>query len=388
MIKLSSLANDFEKSAMQKSLNIPNMEKYILFALGLPDKNYLPLDLLKDCMRQFENNIFLQYSPPLMQLKSQIKDLVKARGIACDETEIFLTSGAQQGISLMSKLLYEPNSKVLTEELVYPGFLQVAQSLSVNILTVKTNFGTGIDLKSLKAVISSHNHNISFLYLVPDGNNPTGSSMDLPARKELLKFAKKYDISIIEDDPYGLLNYGENNYPALKSMDSDNVCYLGSFSKVLAPSLRVGWIIAPKHIMSKLSILKESFDIDTSTFSQRLVSEFIKQGHFNSHIDILKKSYKEKRDLMCNLLKKYFGDQIKFYVPENGIFIWVQFVAGYDCEILFKKSLEKRVLIISGNSFAVSDSHYAKNCIRLNFSLSSLSEIETGVKKLYEAFNA
>ena len=382
MIELSDIAKNITCSAMQNSLNIPNKHKYISFALGLPADEALPLSLLKDSIALCDKNSDMQYSPPSLLLKSQIKNLVKERGINCAEDEIFLTAGAQQGISLLVRLLVNKNSPVIAEELVYPGFLQAIQSVRSNIIAVSSDYISGIKLNELEEAIKNSHKKAALIYIVADGSNPLGISLNLENRKKLILISQKYQIPILEDDPYGLLYYGEKQYPALKSFGTDNVCYVGSFSKIIAPALRIGWVIAPKYLIPKLSILKESSDIDMGTFSQKIASNFIKSNSIVNHLSFVRKLYKEKRDFMRKCIDKYLPSSTKYTTPENGIYFWLEFDKSVDTEILFRKALDKKVIIIPGNLFSSKKKRLASNCIRLNFSFSSTEQIENGIKRI------
>lgn len=382
MIKLAKSAKLLRASAMQRSLNILNQGEYISFALGLPANEALPLNLLQKSAADYSDNCVMQYSPPLNNLKSQIKNLVRERGINCDEEEIFITTGAQQGINLLTRLLTDKEGCVVTEELVYPGFLQVIQSIGARVIAIPTNYKTGMDLDRLEATIKKSKIKPALIYIVVDGSNPLGVSLNLEHRKKLVSIAKEYDIPILEDDPYGFLYYEQQSYPALKALEKDYVCYIGSFSKIIAPALRVGWIIVPKHLLPKLSILKESSDVDTATFSQRIVSKFIEDNYLLSHFDKIRRLYKEKRDIMNYCIKKYLPTHTQYLVPKNGIYFWLEFSQTIDTKILFQKVLEKKVIIIPGSAFSALGTQIANNSIRLNFSFSSNSEIEEGIKRI------
>ena len=382
MIELSNIAKNITPSAMQSSLNIPDKHKYISFALGLPANEALPLLLLQESASFCNNNSDVQYSPPLKTLKTQIKNLVKDRGIECEEEEIFLTSGAQQGISLLVRLLVNEGSNVIAEQLMYPGFLQAVQSVKANIITISSDYGSVIKLNQLEESINNLAAKPALIYIVPDGSNPLGITLNLESRKRLVSISKKYKIPILEDDPYGFLFYEKYQYPSIKSLSAENVCYIGSFSKIVSPALRVGWVIVPKYLIPKLSILKESSDVDTATFSQRIVSNFIDNDHLAPHLTFIRNLYKEKRDFMAQCIDKYLPQSAKYTTPENGIFFWLELDKLIDTEVLFRKCLDQKVIIIPGNSFGLQENKVANNCIRLNFSFSSCDQIEEGIKRI------
>ena len=366
-------------SAMQKSLEIDNFSEYISFALGLPDETTLPAEFCSSIKFTQQD---LQYSPTNNLLRTHITKIMKMRGVICKEDEIFITNGAQQGISLMTKLLCNDGDNVIVEDLTYPGFIQAAQTSKVNLIPISTNYDNGINLEELEIKIKLLNKKPAFIYIVADGSNPTGNSLTIKKRQNLVNIAVKYNIPILEDDPYGLLYY-EQNYPALKSFYNDIVCYVGSFSKIIAPSLRVGWIVIPPQLIKKLSILKESYDINTKTLSQKVVLEFLNQDNLKPHLKIVRNLYRKKRDKMVESILYHLNNTVNFYNPNNGISLWVRFNAQINSKNIFQKALKHKLLFIPGNDFSTNNAlGIANNCIRLNFSHCKLDHIDRGIKIL------
>ena len=379
MIKLADWLQSIVPSDMQKSLSAFN-DDFISFSLGLPAPELFPIEHLKETLECLENKDDLQYAPPSESLKSHIVKKMRERGVNCKESEIFLTSGAQQGMTLLTKLLLNPKDTIIMEEAVYPGFLQAVAPYQPDILTVKTDFKTGIDLEDLERLLKQ-GHNPALLYMVTDGHNPLGISLSLEKRTLLVDLASKYGLPIIEDDAYGFLFY-DDHIPPLKAFNSDFVLYVGSFSKILAPSLRVGWLVVPEYLISKLSIIKESFDINMSTLSQRIVNSFIEKEYLEDHILKIRAEYKSRRNLLDESLEKYLSGSLSYTIPNSGFFTWVECPQNIDSRLLFKAALEEKVSFIPGAAFVRSNIEKYKNCIRLNFSFSNKTKIEEGVKRL------
>ncbi|MBS0184836.1 MAG: PLP-dependent aminotransferase family protein [Proteobacteria bacterium] len=382
MIKLANWLKSISPSAMQKSLNALK-DDVISFSLGLPAPELFPIEQLKEALNCLENKDALQYAPPLESLKSYIVEKMYERGATCKENEVFLTTGAHQGMTLLTRLLLNPKSTIILEEVVYPGFVQVVAPYQPNILTVKTDFKTGIDLEDLERTLKQ-GHNPALLYMVTDGHNPLGLSLSREKREHLANLASKYKLPIIEDDAYGFLFYDEN-IPSLRSFNSDFILYVGSFSKILAPSLRVGWLIVPEYLVPKLSIIKESLDINMATFSQRIVNSFIEKGYLEDHILNIRAAYKLRRDQMNESLKNHLPDELSYTVPNSGFFIWGECPKNIDVSLLFKNALEEKVSFIPGGGFAISNIEKYKNCLRLSFSSSNTPKIEEGIKRFSKA---
>ena len=388
MIKVAKWAQSLVPSAIQKSVAFSTQPEFISFALGLPDTESLPLSLLLQGIGdKLTDNFVLQYSPPIQSLKKHIVELMQKRGVVCNENQIFLTSGAQQAMSLLTRLLINNNDTVALEELVYPGFLQAIQPLHPNILSIPTNYKTGIDLNALELALNQ-GANPALIYMVTDGHNPLGLSLSLEKRKKLVELARSFKIPIIEDDPYGLLYYDQSPMPTLKALESDWVIYIGSFSKLIAPSLRVGWIVAPEELISKLSIIKEATDLNISTLSQRIICSFLDGRYLEDRLILLRKMYKNRRDAMIASLNDYFPKEISYNIPINGMFMWVELLQNIDTYKLLDAAIEEKVTFIPGHSFAVSSSsNKALNCIRLNFSYCNEDKICRGIKSLSNALN-
>lgn len=379
-------------SMIQKLLKYSADPSFISFALGFPSTDILPSKNLITVAKQvFNQQISLQYQPPSSDLKKIIVDLMIQKGIKCNVDQLFLTSGAQQGLSLVSNLLLSNKKNyVLTEELVYSGLLQAIKPFNPGVITFPIDPQNGTDPFLLKEAIQDSiraNKKPSFVYLISEGHNPLGINISHDNIKKIRDILEYYQIFAIEDDPYGFINYEEQNVK-LKSLLPDLTFYVGSFSKILAPSLRIGWIIAPKSYSQELANIKEGIDLNISNISQKLVVQYLENHSFKDHINIVQTEYKKKRNLIVTQLNKNFGDEIKFVIPDSGMFIWVEFQEHIDTTKLLKKAIEEKIVYLPGSSFTVDNLNQKfKSSIRLCFTLCSELQIVEGIKKLKIAFD-
>lgn len=373
---------------MQKILPYIAQTDIISFALGLPAVDLFPTKTYEACIQDiFLNNKFaLQYSPPTRHLKSQIVSLMEKRGVRCYEEQIFITSGAQQGISLLTRLLLNPKGQIIVEDLAYPGLLQAIAPYQPSLFTVRSNFDTGIDIPAVEEHLKN-GVRPAFIYTISDGHNPLGISMSWDKRVEFVNLAQKYGIPIIEDDAYGFLNY-EEQIPSLRSIDSQCVFYIGTFSKILGPSLRVGWIVVPERFIDKLSIIKESYDINTATLSQHVISNFIDSGNIETYLSSLRQEYKLRRDAMAEAIIQSFPSNTYFKLPTSGIFMWVGLPSAMNTNRLFETSIKSaKVSFIPGAAFSIKDKTNVSKFMRLNFSFNPPEKIKLGISKLSQVIN-
>ena len=383
---LSNSSRILEKSHIQKALQAPLTSDIISFALGMPATNLLPLDKYKIALDKVLSSTSLQYSPPVKALKAQIVDLMKERQVFCNPDQIFITSGAQQAMMLITKLLVDKGDDIIIEEATYPGFIQIAKSLEANLINIPTDHQNGISIEALENYLKTKNSKKpKFIYTIPEGHNPLGMSLNKERRLKLIKLAESYKVPIVEDDAYGFINYEEEVEPPLRAHSDEWIFYIGSFSKILSPSTRIGWIIVPEGVIEKLEILKEASDINTATFSQYIISSYIEMGVLSEHLSLIKKHYKEKRDVMVKALKQYIPE-MQFILPKSGFFIWGRLPSNINTDKLFKLALEtKNVSFLPGTAFGADNQNNLTDCLRLSFAFCPLDTIEIGIKRLSEA---
>jgi len=372
------------RSALQDMLVEVSRPGVLSFALGLPAAELFPTNAYARATAHVlsTEQRAMQYGLPFQPLKEQIVKLMALRGVECKPEQVFLTAGAQQGISLLTRLLLHSGQQVMVEEMTYTGFRQVIELYQPEIITVATNIETGMEVDAVQSLLEK-GARPAFIYTITDGHNPLAASMSKVKRGRLVELAMQYRVPIIEDDPYGFIYYQKTPIPPLRAFDDQWVLYIGSFSKILAPALRVGWVVVPESMIADLSNLKEASDINMCCLNQRVISSFIDAGHLKTHLPMLRKIYRARRDAMLRALDRYFPSASRWHKPTSGVFIWVELPKEVDtCELL-KVALEsERIAFIPGPAFCVKDRCQASHCMRLNFSNSSVESIEEGISRL------
>lgn len=367
---------------METLLSTSSNPEYISFALGLPALEGFPITNFQQCVNDVlqHDALAMQYAPPLEELKEHIIQLMKNRGVECTREQILLTSGAQQGINLLVKLLLKNRGKVMLEELAYPGIMQTIASYNPQVITIPTCLESGIDIDQILHYLQAGNRP-SFLYIVTDGSNPLGLSQTNEVRCQLAEIAEKYNMPIIEDDPYGFLNYDKNIKP-ISTYNKNHVFYVGSFSKIFAPSLRCGWIIGPSSLIRRLASIKESSDINTATFAQRVILSYLSKFNIHEHIAKVRDVCLGKRNHLIGHVLKQFPDTIQYKLPQSGIFLWIELENHNTTQLLEIALKEIKVAFVPSEAFASSHAVKKINGMRLNFSRPSIKEIDVGIEKL------
>jgi 2-aminoadipate transaminase len=387
--KIASWAENIQPTIMQKMLESSANPNITSFALGLPDPFLFPIEEYQTSIHNVLNSDpkTLQYCPPISSLKQQIVKLMSTRNVVCSESQVFLTTGAQQGVSLLVRLLLDNDgSTVITESLTYPGLFQIVAPYSPEIITFPNNLKNGICFVSLEKILQNQRNKASFIYVIPEGHNPLGTSLTTEQKKKLAALARLYQVPIIEDDPYGFLCYDKPTAPVY-TYDPEWIFYVGTFSKILSPSLRAGWLIVPEAIIPRLSFIKEASDINTTTFTQRIIEDFLKRELWQVHVNKLRQVYKYRRDVMLQAISQYFPKGIVISEVKHGFFIWVEFPKTINTLTLFNKALEENIAFMPGQAFSYDLELNMHNGIRLNFSLSEPDIIRSGIRTLGRLIN-
>ena len=386
-LRLAEWARRSGTSALQTMLSVGTRPGTISFALGLPAPEFFPAEEYGRAAAAVlaEDPRALQYSPPCAPLQAHVAALMAQRGVACAPEQVFLTTGAQQGISLLARLLLEPGGEIITDTLCYTGFQQAVEPFAPRLLTVPTDLDTGMDVDAVEALLAS-GARPAFIYAVPDGHNPLAVSMSAEKRVRLVEIARRYGVPVVEDDPYGFLAYDGAPAHPLRALEREWVFYVGSFSKVLAPALRLGWIIVPQELVRLLAIGKEASDINTATLAQRGAARFFDGGHLPAHLAMLRREYRLRRDTMLAALEKHFPAGTRWRKPSAGVFVWVELPEGTDAGEVLRVAIEQEgVVFVPGHAFAADGSRTASHCMRLNFSHSTPDVIEEGIARLGRA---
>ncbi|MFP5261244.1 MAG: PLP-dependent aminotransferase family protein [Blastocatellia bacterium] len=383
-VSLAKWTKQIKRSALQEMLAAASRPGILSFALGLPAPEFFPAEAYAQAAAQVLANEprALQYGPPLQVPKTHIVRLMAERGVRCSESQVLLTAGAQQGMNLLSRLLLEPGDQVIIEQKCYPGFRQVLDPFEPDILAVPTDMDTGMDVQAVESLLE-RGAQPSLVYAIPEGQNPLAVSMNAVKREQLVELARQWQVPIIEDDAYGFLNYNREVAKPMRALGADWVFYVGSFSKIMAPALRVGWLVVPEQFMAKLSIVKEASDIDTATFTQRIISAYLDTGELPAHLAFLRSKYQLRRDTMLDALEKHFPRAAQWRTPASGVFIWVELPDEIDTTELLRLAIETaKVAFIPGSAFCVGGGNREMNSMRLNFSNCKPDDITEGIQRL------
>jgi 2-aminoadipate transaminase len=381
-------------SAIRELLKLTEQPDVISFAGGLPAPELFPVkEFAAASQRVLEQHgaKSLQYSMTegYTPLREYIVRKMAAYGIKADVDNVLITSGAQQALDLIGKLLLNPGDRVLTERPTYLGALQSWRAYQAEFVTV------GIDDRGLQTdrLAEALATGPKFMYILPNFQNPAGVTLSLERRLALIDMANAYGVPIIEDDPYGDLRYDGEHLPPLVVLDAErfqrgkpfeegNVIYLGTFSKTLAPGLRLGWMVAPRRVIERSVLVKQGMDLHTSSFTQMLAYDVIQNGFLKEHVREIRRVYKERRDLMLAAMSRYFPAGIHWTKPAGGLFLWVTLPDYLAATPLLEKALERKVAYVPGDTFYPSGDR--ANTFRLNFSNATPRQIETGIKRLGE----
>ncbi len=384
--KISDKFVNMKPSAIReifKSLGKPGC---ISFAAGNPSPESFPVEDIKriaaDILTQ-EPITALQYGitegyPKLRELVS--KRLKRLYNIGTEEDDTIIVTGGQQGIELTCKVMCNEGDVVICENPSFIGALNAFRSLGAELKGVPLK-DDGIDLEALEATLKA-NPRAKLLYLIPSFQNPAGITSTLENRKAVYELARKYDIVIIEDNPYGDLRFEGENIPAYKSFDVDGrVVYCGSFSKILSSGMRVGTLTANKELVSKIVVAKQVEDVHTNVFFQMVCARYMTECDLEAHIEKIRALYRHKSSLMLKALDEYMPADVKFTRPQGGIFLWCSLPEWYELSEFVKRCSEKNVFVVPGTAFLPDESEPTRS-FRLNYSMPSDEEIERGIKLL------
>lgn len=382
-----------KSSAIRELLKLTQRPEVISFAGGLPAAELFPTERFKEaCTKILTDNgtTALQYGPTegYKPLREMIANNLQRYGILATPENVLLTSGSQQALDLIAKLLINRGDRILVEAPTYLGALQAFNVFGAEYVTVPID-EHGLRTECLEGALRS---GPKFMYILPNFQNPGGTTMSLERRVELVALADKYGIPLIEDDPYGQLRYEGEHLPPLVMLDREhhrrddhyqlgNVIYLSTFSKTLAPGIRLGWIVAPPEVISKLVQLKQGADLHTSTFNQMLAYEVAKDGFLDEHVRTIRSVYGERRDVMLHALKEFFPPGVTWTHPQGGLFLWVTLPEGMDCQSLFKVAVKNDVAFVPGDCFYTEEGDGLRN-FRLNFSFTKPDQIREGIRRL------
>lgn len=385
-MKFSTLASGLKASEIREILKLTTQPEIISFAGGLPAPEFFPIEELKKVDAEIlekEGMQAVQYGTTegYLPLREKIAEHMKtAFGVDCSAEELMITSGSQQGLSLLSQIFLNPDDVVLVESPTYLGAINAFTLQHPRFIEVPTD-EQGIIPEALEKILQEHGKAVRLMYVIPEFQNPTGITWTEERRKAFMKVVGAYDFPIIEDDPYGELRYDGEKMKALKSLDTKGqLIFLGSFSKIFMPGLRLAWMAASPEILDKAVKLKQAVDLQSSSFAQRQAYYYMKRYDINEHVRNLVQVYGKRRTLMCETMKQYFPQGVTFTYPEGGLFTWVTLPEGMDATALMPKVLAEKVAYVPGGPFYPHGGH--RNHFRLNYSNMPEDRIVEGVKRL------
>lgn len=387
-IFLADRVRNMKGSAIREMFKRMADPEIISLAGGNPASELFPGEELSKIAEDILKNnptLALQYGTtdghPKMK-ECAISRANKANSYNSEKDAVIITTGANQGIDLTAKALLNKGDKIVVESPSFIGSLNAFRTYETELLGVTVE-DDGMNMEELEQVLSSNS--VKFIYTIPTFQNPTGTTMSLTKRKKMLELASKYDVLILEDNPYGDLRFSGESMPTLKSLDTEGrVIYAGSFSKILSPGMRLGYIIAPTPICEKVEILKQVNDVHTPVLTQLMCVEFMNRYNIDEYIEKNRQLYGEKCKCMTDAMEKYFPKgKVSWVVPEGGIFLWCKCDGIDDIAPVVDRCLEKKVAIVPGNNFAV-DMSKPSNMFRLNYSSATPEKITEGVRRLGE----
>ncbi|MBM3130397.1 MAG: PLP-dependent aminotransferase family protein [Chloroflexi bacterium] len=399
-------------SAIRELLKITQQPDIISFAGGLPAPESFPLmEITRAACNVMDDagDRALQYSPTegFVPLRKFIVEKMSRYGIVADLDNVVITTGSQQALDLIGKILIDPNDVILCEAPSYLGALQAFAAYQARYVTVLAD-DDGMQVECIEPILKKRK--IKFIYALPNFQNPSGVTMSLKRREKLVALADKYSVPILEDDPYGELRFEGEHLPPLVVLDEQrqmkrhrngltfdrgNVIYAGTFSKTLAPGLRLGWVVAPRQVVHKIVQAKQGADLHSSTLDQMIAAEVLRPTEFHlEHVRKIRAMYRERRDAMIAAMEKYFPVGSRWTRPQGGLFLWVTLPEGIDTTALLPEAVANKVAFVPGVSFFPASVDAPKrigrgkplprghNTMRLNFSNSSPTKIEIGIQRL------
>jgi 2-aminoadipate transaminase len=387
-----------KSSAMREMMALTERPDVISLAGGLPDTTTFAPELYAKLMASVAAESTaraLQYGPTegMEATVSCIVEVMAAEGTAVDPSEVIVTTGGQQVIDLVCKTLIDPGDVIVAEAPTYPGAVPTFSAYQAQVEQIEMDaHGMPIDaLENVLDRLQKEGRRPKFIYTIPNFHNPGGVTMSLPRRRRLVEVARERELLVLEDNPYGLLRYEGEPLPTLYSLDaqaagrggaSDLVIYLGTFSKILSPGLRLGWAVAPRAVLEKLNLGKQGADLCSSPMTQLFVAAYFSQCDWRDYLETLKSLYSRRRDVMLEALEQHFGGRAEWTRPEGGLFIWATLDGNVDTTDLLARS--EGVAFVPGRA-AYADGRSGSSSMRLNFAGVADEDIRHGIRRIGEA---
>jgi len=381
-------------SAIRELLKLTEKPDLISFAGGLPAPDVFPLEEFKAaCIKVLDQfgPQSLQYSATegYLPLREQICRHTNRYGISINTENVMITSGSQQALDLLGKIFINPGDRILVESPTYLGALQAWNAYGAEYVSVPSD-KDGMVTDALEEALR---YGPKFVYVLPNFQNPTGVTLSLERRHQLVELADRYGVPIVEDDPYGQLRFEGDHLPSIVVLDGQyrgnhdhcyrgNVIYLSTFSKTLSPPIRLAWVVAPPEVIRKLVQAKQGADLHTATFNQIVAHEVSRGGFLDQHIKLIRRVYKERRDAMLAAMDRYFPPEVDWTQPQGGLFLWGSLPENLDSKDVLKQAIERNVAFVPGEPFYPNGGGH--NTMRINFSNASTEMISEGIARLGE----
>ena len=389
MVQFASRMNLLKGSAIRELLKLAGRPEVMSFAGGMPAPELFPVEQVMEAsmaVLKEQGRAALQYSSTegYPRLRQQIADRMLAKNnIKTDADHILVTAGSQQGLDFSARVFLNPGDVVLLESPSYLGAVNAFKAAEPTFIEVPTDDG-GMIMEELEKILAS-TENVKMIYVIPDFQNPTGRTWDLDRRHKFMEIVNRYEIPVVEDNPYGELRFEGEYMPALKSLDTKGlVIYLGTFSKILAPGYRIGWVCAEDEILAKYNFMEQAASLQASTIGQMETSKWIDMFDLDGHVAKIREVYKKRRDVMLDTLKNNLPEGCVCTNPVGGLFTWVVLPESFNSEEKMKelqmKCIAKNVAFVAGGSFFPNGGH--ENTLRLNYSCMPEEKIVFGITTL------
>lgn len=384
----SERINQAKASEIREILKLTQRPDIISFAGGLPAPELFPIEAMKVVSQKVLCDMgceALQYSTTegYDPLRVKIAERMKRVGVEAVKEDILITNGSQQGLDFTGKIFINPGDYVLCESPSYLGAINAFRAYECQFKEIQTD-ADGMVMSHLEEMIQT-TPNVKFIYVIPDFQNPSGRTWSDERRRQLVEIANRYDVMIIEDNPYGELRFEGRTIGTIKSYDTEGrVIYLGTFSKTFSPGLRIGWVLASPEVLNKYIIVKQGADLQASSMSQRELNMYLDLYDFDAHIESIKVVYKKRRDLMVETVRQEFPKSANLIIPSGGLFAWVELPKQVDTREILVKAIENKVAFVPGGSFFPNGGQ--ENYMRLNFSNMSEEKIVEGIQRLGKIF--
>ncbi|MCP4350411.1 MAG: PLP-dependent aminotransferase family protein [Desulfobacterales bacterium] len=372
-------------NAIREILKVVSQPGMVSLAGGIPAPESFPMEIIAELTKK----VFEKYSSAAFQydltegfgpLREVLSGCLKKKGISAASDDVLVFSGSQGVLDALGKVLISKGDKVAVEAPTYLGAISAFNPYEPEYIRMDTD-DDGLVPESLEKVLLSEK--LKFIYLVPTFQNPTGRTIPLDRRKEIADIIRKYNVLLVEDDPYNALRYRGEDLPPIKIFAPENVVYVSTLSKVFAPGLRIGFNVAPEIIRKWLVLAKQGVDLHTSTFNQALAAEYLSGGYLDRHLPKILKIYKPKQEAMLSALEKYFPDTFRWSKPDGGMFLWAEGPRGLDMEKIYWKAVQKKTAFVPGKFFYTENGEGIET-MRLNYTMADEETIDRAVKTLSE----